>query len=221
MSSTSTLRDLLSRVKLPSDDDTYKSLAAELKVILDALGQPGINEEFRSDILRVITASLDLGKTVSSSVYQLDEVLASISVISTRISFLLHHLATSRPRTPGYGLVHQDSGRILPNLFLNESEANQYVESMRSMGLLPPSIAIIPVEIASRYVVRPRVALPPPAAPVPPAPQPLQDDPLPSVLKNKAEKEKKLEHPETPPPFEPAPGSLLKANPPHVDPFKS
>ena len=97
------LRDLLSRVKLPSDEEAAQLFAAELKAALAALNQPEINGDFRNDILKIFTASLDLMKTVSKPVYQVDEILLNLSLISSRISFLLHHVSNSRPRTPGFG----------------------------------------------------------------------------------------------------------------------
>lgn len=217
----SSLRELLSRIKLPSDSETQQVICDELKTALEALAQPGINEDFRNDVMKTVAAMIDLAKTVSRPVYQTDEILVNLSLISTRIAFLLQHIASSRPRTVGFGLVHQNSGKVLPNIWLAESEAKMYVDSMRNMGALPPSVAIIPVEVTSRYVVRPTAAIPPPPAQPPTDPLPRILTPVnptspetkpPSTAQPSTEPRTDISNPEKNPPFE-VPGPVVPGEP--------
>lgn len=170
-----TLRTLLGRSRLTADDELKQSLQNEVTAVVEALARPGIHQDFRSDVLKVVSAALDLARTVSSPIYNIDEILKNTSTINNSLGFLAMHIAQARPRTAGYGLVHQDSGKIMPQMFLEQAEATRYTNNMRDMGALPPSIAIIPVEIVSAFVRRP-------VEPVvtPPAPEPLAT--LPRVL---------------------------------------
>ena len=162
-SQSSGIRDLLYRVKISPEENALKIIKSELDTLFSNLAQPGVNEDFRSDLLKIVTASIDLAQTMASASYNIDEVLSDLSSISRRLGFILTHVSEARPRTIGYGLVHRDNGRVLPNIWLEEGEARKYVTSMQEMGVLPPSVSIIPVELASRYIPRPRTPPPPQA----------------------------------------------------------
>lgn len=171
------IRDLLSRATVSPEDATRKSFVESLDRIMITIAQPGVNESFRSDLLKIIASALDIVETLSSPTYHIDEVLTDVAGMNMRLSFILEHVAKSRPRTEGFGLVHRDNGRLLPNIWLQDAEAHQYVDSMRQMGALPPSVSIIPIELASRHIPRPR------AIPVP-APE---QQPLPKMFAPKVE----------------------------------
>lgn len=172
------LRDLLYRVKATPDEQLLAMMKSELDNIFKALDMPGINQDFRSDLLKIISSALDLVKTMSSSTYNIDDVLMQLSGTTTRISYILAHISASRPRTQGFGLVHRDNGKILPSIWLEETEASKYISSMRDMGALAHSVDILPVEIVSRYIPRPR-----PLEPVQNLEPPIADDPMPAILR--------------------------------------
>lgn len=172
MTSASTIRDLLSRAKVSPEESALKLIKAELDTLFSALSQPGVNEDFRSDLIKVVTSAIDAASTLASASYNIDEVLTDLGNLSQRISFILGHVAAARPRTMGFGLVHRDNGRVLPNIWLDESEATKYVNSMRDMGVLPPSVVIIPIELASRYIPRPKE---PPVQALTAAPDPIPE----------------------------------------------
>lgn len=149
------LKDMLARANLPSTDETAASLREEFDLLVKALGAPGINEDFRSDVLKIVTAAVDLARTVSKPNYPIDDILNNLAFLSFKLSAMLQHAANGRPRTFGHGISNTERGQIFPNFFLRGSEAAQYLENMKTLGTVPDTVQVIPIEITSTSVVRP------------------------------------------------------------------
>jgi len=144
-----TLRELLSRSKLTADEDTIATLKASASKVLEEIKLNHLPDTLREDILKIIAASLDLSHTIVRPNYNIDEALINLSVISTRISFVLKHISTSRPRLIGVGVINRTTGQLLPNIWLHEYEAEGYIQSLARAGLSAELFTIIPVETAT------------------------------------------------------------------------
>lgn len=179
------IRSLLQSATLNADDPAVADLRAFLDTTLDALAEPGINEQFRTDLLKVMTASLDLAFTLSGRTYNIDEVLRLVAFIEQRMSFILNHAITSRPRTLGFGLRHNHTGRILPNIFSSASEAARYISDLAHVSGTMPPFDVVPVELSSANIDQPKAApaggdLLPPRETQPPPTTPVGITPTPN-----------------------------------------
>lgn len=162
------LRSLLARTDVHLDKDIVEQFTKEITEVLSSLNRPGLHNNFRDDVIKVISTAVDMGKTLSSPTFEVDEVLRNLSFLNARMAMILDYVSSSRPRTQGYGLVHAKTGRIAPTIYLDKSEADRYVENLRELGMLPPDIELRRIEVVSSSVQAP--ATPASAAATPPRP---------------------------------------------------
>lgn len=175
------LRAILTRINVDPNEELKNSMLQELATLFERFQSPEIHTEFRSDVLKIITASIDLARTLSAPAYQIDEVLTNIAFLNSRIAFILNHVSTSRPRVIGHGLINKDKGKMLPNLFLNQREGEAYIAALKDMHYSNDALGLIPIEVTSRFVTRPTM---PPVTEAPALPAPdftLPKSPVPAA----------------------------------------
>lgn len=150
-----TIKDLLLRMK--SGDD-FGEAATRIETIIDAYDQPDIDQRFRTDIISMVGATLDLAGALSQRSYNIDEVFHNIAHIQQNISLMLRYGLVARPRAAGYALFNTASGTILPGFYATKEEADLQIKALKALGL-PVPITAIPAECVSSSIQRPEETL--------------------------------------------------------------
>ena len=168
------LRELLTNVNATPEISLDQELETMLKETLSALTAPNISSPYREDLRAILLSAITATRLLSNKNYNIDELLEALSLLQSRVSFILLHSARARPRTSGYGIMNEVSGKMLPLIKMHESEARDYLESLRALNADTSQLRIIPIELSSPQLPRPSG----PQAPQP-APSPLPP-PVPS-----------------------------------------
>ena len=165
------LRSLLSRTNVEMDKSQLEAFSAEIGEVIRALDRPGLNANFRTDLIKIISTSIDLAKTLSNPSFTVDEVLQNLSFLSARVAMIQDFIANNRPRTVGWGLVHKITGQVAPMIYTDKAEGERYADQLRNMGMLPPDVELRRVEVVSSSVQAPTAPI---IAATPPPPHPPQ-----------------------------------------------
>jgi hypothetical protein len=161
------LREMLSKIQ-PNED--FGEIAERIETIIDAYGQPDINQHFRRDVINMVGSVLDLAGSLSLKSYRIDEVFNDIAQIQQYMSLMLRHGLSARPRTQGFALLNTSTGKLVPGFYATDVEAQQYLNFLKTLNLQLP-LEIVPAECVTSTILQPvetpQVQLPPPIPPIP------------------------------------------------------